>query len=168
MLSKKLEAALNHQLNHEFETAFYYLAMSAYFRALNLNGFAAYARAQAEEEMSHGMMLNDYINQRSGRVVLTGMSDPPKSWKSPAAAIEDALRREVQTGELINSLVSLALSEKDHATNMSLLPLVTEQVEDEASAHDVVERMKLVAKAPDGLYLMDRDLEQRAAAKATK
>lgn len=162
MLSKKVEAALNKQINHEFQTAFFYLAMSAYFRALNLNGFAAHARAQAEDEMQHGMLLNDYVDRRGGRVVIAGMPDPPKGWKSPEAAIEDAFHHETHTGELINSLVSLALAEKDHATNMSLLPLVTEQVADEASASEVLERMRLLRDAPGGLYLMDRDLEQRA------
>lgn len=164
MLSKKVEAALNKQINHEFQTAFFYLAMSAYFRSLNLNGFAAHARAQAEDEMSHGMMLNDYVDRRGGRVVLTGMPDPPKGWKSPDAALEDAYNRELATGEHINSLVSLALDERDHATNMSLLGLVTEQVQDEASANEVLQRLRLLKNAPDGLYVMDRDLEQRAGA----
>ena len=95
---------------------------------------------------------------------MTGMPDPPKGWKSPDAALEDAYNRELATGEHINSLVSLALDERDHATNMSLLGLVTEQVQDEASANEVFQRLRLLKNAPDGLYVMDRDLEQRAGA----
>lgn len=163
MLSKKLEAALNKQIHHEFENAFFYLAMATYFRGLNLGGFAAYARKQGQDEIQHGMMLYDYVAQRGGKASVAPVGEQPKSWKSPLAAIEDSHKKEAKTSELINQLVSLALQEGDHGTHVALQPLVAEQTADESSAEETVQRMRLLGDAPGALFMMDRDMERRVA-----
>ncbi|MBP7145937.1 MAG: ferritin [Acidobacteria bacterium] len=162
MLSKTIEQALNEQVTVEFQNNRLYLAMSAYFQSMNLTGFAAYMRAQAEEENGHAVRLIDYIQDRGARVSIGALEAPPFSWDSPLAAIEDAYKHEQNNTERINQIIARSHKESDFATTLSLQNLVTEQVKDEATAHEILEKMKLLASAPSGLYLMDREMWQRA------
>ena len=162
MLSNKLEDALNGQSNAEFYSAYLYLAMSAYFQSVNLSGFAHWMRLQAQEELEHAMKFYDYVHERGGRVVLHPVEDPPSKWESPLAAFEQAYRHEQKVTGLINDLYELAEKERDHATKIFLQWFITEQVEEEASASEVVEKLKLLGEdTASGLYILDRELAQR-------
>jgi ferritin len=161
MLKKKLEKALNDQLNAEFYSAYLYLSMSAYFQSINLGGFASWMRVQAQEELTHAMKFHDFIGNRGGRIVLKEVASPPSDWKSPLAAFESAYKHEQKVTGLINSLVDLATTEKDHATTIFLQWFVTEQVEEEDSANGVVQKIRLTGDAPGGLFMLDRELAQR-------
>jgi len=161
MLNKEMEKALNVQVNAEMYSAYLYLSMSAYFQPKSLGGFASWMRVQAQEEMVHAMKLYDFINERGGRVILEPIEAPPTEWDSPLATSEAVYEHEQKVTGLINELVELALEKHDHATNIFLQWFVSEQVEEEDSANDVVEKIKLMGDARGGLFMLDRELGQR-------
>jgi ferritin len=161
MLSKTMEKALNEQVNAEFYSSYLYLSMSAYFQNLNLSGFASWMKAQAQEELFHAMKFYNFVHERGGKVVLQAIEAPPTEWESPLAAFEAALAHEQKVTGLINDLVNLAIEEKDHATNNFLQWFVSEQVEEEDSVGEVVNKIKLIGQASGGLFMLDRDLAQR-------
>ncbi len=161
MLSPEMEEALNQQINAEFYSAYLYLAMAAYFESLNLSGFANWMTVQAQEELTHGIRFYDFVYERGGRVALAAVEAPPKSWDSPLAAFEGAYEHECKISSMINNLVNLALEEKDHATNNFLQWFVSEQVEEEASADGVVQKLKLIGDHGNGMFMLDRELGQR-------
>jgi len=161
MLSKKMEQALNAQVNAEMYSAYLYLSMESYFKSLNLNGFANWMRAQTQEEMMHAMKIYDFINERGGRVLLKTIEGPQTKWDSPLAVFEAVFKHEQKVTAMINDLVDLAIAEKDHATNSFLQWFVNEQVEEEASADEKVQQMKMMENAPGGMFMLDRELGQR-------
>ena len=161
MLNNDMEKALNAQVNAEMYSAYLYLSMSAYFQSKSLGGFASWMRVQAQEEMVHAMKIYDFINERGGRVILELIEAPPTEWDSPLATMEAVYEHEQKVTGLINELVELALEKHDHATNIFLQWFVSEQVEEEDSANDVVEKIKLMGDARGGLFMLDRELGQR-------
>ena len=161
MMGKAIQDAFNKQINAEMYSAYLYLSMSAHFESANLKGFAGWMRVQAQEEMVHAMKFYDFICGRGGAVALTAIDGPPTAWASAVAAFEDAYRHEQKVTGLINGLVDLAQAEKDHAANAFLQWFVTEQVEEEASADEVVQKLRLMAGAPGGLFMLDQQLGQR-------
>jgi ferritin len=161
MINKKMEEALNGQLNAELYSAYLYLSMQAYFESVNLPGFATWMRIQTQEELMHSMKIYDFITERGGRVILKSVEQPPTEWDSPLAVFEAAYKHEQKVTGLINELVNLAVNEKDHATNNFLQWFVTEQVEEESSADEVVQKLKMVENAPGGMFLLDGELGQR-------
>jgi ferritin len=163
MISEKVQKALNDQLNAELYSSYLYLSMNAYFKSINLDGFANWMYAQAQEELVHAMKFYDFINQRGGRVVLAKVETPPTEWDSPRAVFEDTLKHEQKVTGLINDLVETALAERDHATNIFLQWFVTEQVEEEDSVGNVLEQLSLLGDAKGGLFMMDRELAKRGA-----
>jgi len=161
MLNKKIEKALNEQVNAELYSAYLYLSMEAYFKSLNLAGFATWMRVQTQEELFHATKFYDYIHERGGRVLLKGIGGPDTQWKSPLHAFESAYEHELKVTALINGLVDLAIKEKDHATNNFLQWFVAEQVEEEDNTSGVVQQIKLIGEAKGGLFMLDRELGQR-------
>jgi ferritin len=158
-----MQEALNKHANAEFYSSYLYLSMSAYFQSLNLAGFAHWMRVQAGEELAHAMKFYDHVIERGGRVTLQAVEAPQFQWDSPLAVFEDAYRHEQKVTSLINQLVDEAVQTKDHATNTFLQWFVTEQVEEEASADAIVQKLKLVGDAPGGLFMIDHELAQRVS-----
>ena len=161
MLNKKMNDALNEQVNAEWYSAYLYLSMEAYFESINLPGFANWMRAQIQEESMHAMKIYDFVNERGGRVLLKSIEQPPTEWESPLAAFEATYKHEQKVTGLINDLVNLAIEENDHASNTFLQWFVNEQVEEEASVNEVVQKLKMINNAPGGQFLIDRELGQR-------
>ena len=161
MLAEKVQNALNDQLNAEMYSAYLYLSMNAYFNAVNLNGFANWMYTQAQEELMHAMKFYEFINQRGGKVVLAEIKAPPTEWGTPLSVFEDTLKHEQLVTRLINELVETTLTERDHATNIFLQWFVTEQVEEEESARNVLDQLKLIGDDKSGLFMMDRELSKR-------
>jgi ferritin len=135
--------------------------MAAYFETINLKGFANWMRVQTQEELVHAMKFYDFIVERGGKAVLSAIEGPRTEWPSPLAVFEHAYEHEQKVTGLINDLVDLAISEQDHATNNFLQWFVAEQVEEEASADEVVQKIKLMGDASGGLFMLDRELAQR-------
>jgi ferritin len=156
-----MQDALNEQVNAEFYSAYLYLSMAAYFESTNLPGFATWMRVQTQEELTHTMKIYDYVNERGGRVALKSIAEPPSEWESPLAVFEAAYQHEQKVTGLINGLVNLAIEEKDIAANTFLQWFVDEQVEEEESAETVVNKLKQVADASDGMKMLDNEMGQR-------
>lgn len=161
MLNPKVEKALNEQINAEMFSAYLYLAMVAYFQDQNLNGFAHWMTVQNEEETFHAMKFFRYIGGRGGRVCLEAIEKPQFEWKSPLDAMEGALKHEAYISGRINDLVNLAVEEKDHATANFLRWFVDEQVEEEESVNEVVQKLRLLGNDGGGMFMLDRDMATR-------
>jgi ferritin len=162
MLTEKMEKALNGQLNAELYSSYLYLSMNAYFKSVNLDGFANWMYYQAQEELEHSMKFYDFVIQRGGKVHLAQIEAPPTEWDGPLAVFEATLAHEQKVTGLINDLVEIALEEHDHATNIFLQWFVSEQVEEEESVGGVLEQLKLMGDAKGGLFMIDRELAKRS------
>lgn len=163
-MNEKIQDAFNEQLNAELYSSYLYLSMANYFAAENLDGMAAWMRIQTDEERIHAMKFLDQINERGGRVVLKQIDEPKIEWASPLEAFEEAYGHEQLISSKVNALVDLANAESDHAANAFLQWFVSEQIEEEATAQTIVEKLKKVGDNPLGLFMMDEQLGQRTAA----
>lgn len=162
MLGNTIQKALNKQINAELYSAYLYLSMSAYLASVGLAGFSRWMQAQAQEELLHAIKFYHFVNERGGRVVLEAIEAPPEQWESVSAVFEATYQHEQKVTGLIHDLVNLAMDEKDHATHSFLQWFVTEQVEEEASAEDIVNKLKLASQAPGALFMLDKELGSRA------
>ena len=129
MIGRKMEKAINGQINKELYSAYLYLAMSAYSQGLGLKGFANWFRVQYGEELGHALKFVDYLHEHGNEVVLEAIEKPPAAFKSPASLFEQALKHEQFVTRSIHGLVDLAAKERDHATQSFLKWYVDEQVE---------------------------------------
>ena len=163
MIIKKMEDALNKQINAEFYSSYLYLAMAADFEAKNLPGFANWMKVQAQEEWGHGMKMYKYLNEQNGAVTLAALEGPPAAWKSPLDVFEATYQHEQEVTGRIHDLVTLAIGEKDYATQIFLQWFVSEQVEEEANAFALVEKLKVIGDSPQGLFMLEAHLAQRKA-----
>ncbi|HNT34788.1 MAG TPA: ferritin [bacterium] len=161
MLSKKMQKALCDQVTAEHYSAYLYLGMSAYFNSIDLPGFANWMYIQAQEELVHGIAIYHQIHERNGEVTLNTIEAPPKKWKSPVDVFENTCSHEQKVTASINNLVNLAIEEKDHATNNFLQWYVKEQVEEEATAYAILQKLKMMKDAPGGIFMMDKELGAR-------
>ena len=161
MLGKAVEEAMNEQIKNELFSAYQYLSMAAYCESENLPGFAQWMRAQSREETGHAMKFYDFILERNGRVVLRAIDGPVVEFGSPLEVFEQALEHEKKVTAMINDLYGLAVRENDYASQTFLQWFVTEQVEEEKNAGDVVETLKMVGDKSEALFLLDRELGQR-------
>jgi ferritin len=163
MSSQKVQDAFNKQINAELYSGYLYLSMAAYFESIDLKGMAHWMTIQSGEERAHAMRFFDFVNDRSGRVLLTQIEAPKTEWKSPLEAFEDAYKHEVKITGMINELFTLVAIEKDGAGHDFLEWFCREQVEEEANAQLIVAQLKLVGDNGVGLYMLDQQLGQRAA-----
>ena len=161
MLTKKMHQALNDQIHHELESAYIYLAMSAYFESGNFPGFAHWMKMQFEEEMEHAFRFYEFIHSRGGQVKLLAIAEPPDEYESPLAAFENALGHEQKITNDIHNLYSLATEEKDYPSLSFLQWFIDEQVEEEEHVGGVVEDIRRVQNSDHGLLMLDRELSQR-------
>jgi ferritin len=168
MLSQKMEQALNDQINAEMYSAYLYLAMSAYFEDQNLSGFANWMYVQAQEEMTHAMKIYNYVFDRGGKVTLKAIDTPSTEWDDPLKVVEEVYEHEQKVTKMIHNLVDLARSENDHGTDNMLQWFVAEQVEEEASADELMQRLKIIGGQGHGLLMIDRELSGRQFVDETK
>ncbi|PWJ96563.1 ferritin [Oceanotoga teriensis] len=157
-INEKMEKALNEQINKELFSAYLYQSMAAYFESKSLKGFANWLDVQASEEKIHARKIYDFINERGGRVLLKAIEEPKHDWDNVQAAFKDALAHEQFITDSINKLVDLAIELSDHATNNFLQWFVAEQVEEEATATEIVDRLELIDENVMALLRMDESL----------
>ena len=165
-MNKKIEQAFNAHLNAEFFSYYLYLSMANCFTAKNLDGMASWMRIQAEEERAHAMKFLNFINQRNGRVTLQQIAQPPLDWTTPLEAFQQAYEHETEISGKIGALVDLATKEGDHAAVAFLQWFVSEQVEEEATALAIVDKLKMIGDNLMGILMVDAQLGQRTAAPA--
>jgi ferritin len=161
MLDQRMQDALNGQINAELYSAYLYLSMSSQFAELGMAGGQNWMHVQFQEELFHVEKFFNYVVERGGRVLLTAIEKPDQEWPTPLAMFEQALQHEHKVTGLINALADLALELRDHATLQELQWFIGEQVEEEATADDMVKKLRLVQGAPGGLYEIDKELAAR-------
>ena len=161
MLKKKMLKALNNQVNAEMYSSYLYLSMESYFQSVSLSGFSSWMRGQVQEELFHGMKFYDYINERGGRVTLDTIAKPDSEWKTPLTAFERILKHEQLVTSMVNDLMDLAIAEQDHATQIFLQWFVSEQVEEEATVGEVVNKLRLIKNDSAGLFFLDAEMAKR-------
>ena len=163
MISKKMEKAINEQMNKEFYSAYLYLAMAAQCENLGLKGFGNWFRVQYTEELTHALKFFEYVNEQGCRVELAAIEKPPVEFKSPLAMFEQSYKHEQYVTQSIHGLVDLAVKEGDHATRSMLNWFVDEQVEEEANAQEIVIQMKMIGPNGSGILYLDGKLAKRKA-----
>ncbi len=167
-LNKKVEELLNKQINAEFWSAYLYLSMSAYYQAKGLKGFANWMKIQCQEELTHGNKIFDYINERGGRVILQPIAKVETDWKDNVHVFTDTYEHECKVTELIHNCVNMAIEVKDHATVNMLQWFVNEQVEEEATALELLDHLKMIGESGTAIYMLDKELSARFFTDGTK
>lgn len=161
MLNNKVEDALNAQINAEFWSAYLYLSMACNFEAQGKSGIANWFRIQFQEEQAHAQIFMNYVHARGGRVVLKPIDAVPAEWVTPLDAFTATLAHEEKVTSLINNLYSIAEAEKDYSTCDQLNWFIKEQVEEEDSARQLIDKFKLIGDNGMGLYMLDQELSSR-------
>jgi ferritin len=160
-LSKKMQDALNEQIKEELFSSYLYLSMAAYCESINLSGFAHWMQAQSGEELEHAMKFFGYVNDRGGRVILQAIDQPAAEFGGPTDLFEKTLAHEQYITGRIHKLYALAVEERDYASLSILQWFVDEQVEEEQSASEILELLKMTGDKGQGLMMLDRQLASR-------
>jgi len=161
MISKRMQEAIDNQINAELWSAYLYLSMSAYFEKQNLQGFANWMKVQWQEEIAHAIKFFDYVHSRGGHVCLQPIAGVQVEWKDSIDAFEDTLTHEQEVTRLINHLANIAIEEKDHATGAMLQWYINEQIEEESNVEKILAQLKLIGGNGYGLLMLDKELATR-------
>jgi ferritin len=163
MISKKMVKALSTQVNAEMYSSYLYLSMSSYATSLGRKGAAAWLRLQAKEEMTHAMKMYEYLVSQGEIATFGAIAQPPAKFDSLQGIFREVLKHEKKVTAMIHKLTELAKAEKDYATEIFLQWFVSEQVEEEEHATEIVDGFKLIGDSPGSLFMMDKQLGKRAA-----
>lgn len=161
MMNKKIEAAFNDQIHAELASDYIYLAMAAQLESETLKGMAHWMKVQADEEFEHAQKFVDFIHERGGKVKYKALEAPKDKWASPLAVFKEAYEHEQYISKRIYDLMDLAIAEKDYPAQEFLRWFVKEQVEEEAHADEVVQKLQMVGDSKNGLLMLDRELGAR-------
>lgn len=161
MIGKAMQDAMNEQINKEFFSSYLYLSMAAYFEDKNLTGFAHWLRLQADEEREHAMKFYDFILDAGGRVELKAIGAPETEWNSSLEVAEQVAAHEAKVTASINDLYELALREKDYAAQVMLQWFISEQVEEEKNANELVAKLRLIEERGTAVLMLDHRLSKR-------
>ena len=161
MLPERINNTFNDQIREELFSSYLYLSMHNYCESIGLKGFANWMKVQAQEELFHAIKLQDYINERGGRVTLLAIEQPKTEWNSIEEVMEETYKHEQHITSCFNRIMDLAIEEKDYASHSIIRWYIDEQVEEESSVEDILNRMKLMENSKHGLFMLDRDLGQR-------
>ena len=159
MLKDNIQGGLNRQIELESESSQYYLSMASWAETLGMNGVAAFLYRHSDEERMHMIKLFRYINERGGHAVAPAIQEPRKTFDSVVQLFELILEHEIMVSAEINHLVEVCLAEKDYTTHNFLQWYVAEQIEEEALARSVLDKLNLIGGDKGSLYIFDRDLE---------
>ena len=166
MLKQKIETALNKQIELEASSSQFYLSMASWAETVGLNGTSSFLYNHSDEERQHMLKLVKFINERGGKAVIPALTQPPTSFKDIKEIFESLLEHELNVTDSINNVVDICLQEKDYTTHNFMQWYVSEQLEEEALARNIIDKLNMIGNDKGGLYLFDRDLEMLAA-KAT-
>jgi ferritin len=166
MIQKKVEKALVGQIKNEEHSSRLYMAMASWCQVKGYPGASQYLYNQSNEERTHMLKFVNYVNERGGQATLAALDNPTADYKSLVDIFEKVLKHEEFITSEINKLYEVALNEKDYTTGSFLQWFITEQIEEEATVHGILDKMKLAGNESGGLFLIDKDLTALAAAKA--
>lgn len=161
MKNSKVEQALNAQINAEMWSAYLYLSMSADFADKGLHGMSNWMFIQFKEEQDHALKLINYITSRGGKPTLDPIAAVPATWASALDIFQQTLAHEQKVTEMINGVYGLAIEEKDYPSGLMLQWFVNEQVEEEHTAKELVDKLTLIGDNGFGLYTLDKELAGR-------
>ena len=161
MLKKKIEDALNAQINAEMWSAYLYLSMAAYCHAQGQPGMGKWFEVQFKEEQDHAKILFNYVISRNGKVDLRPIEAVPTEWNGILNVFESSLRHEQSITESINKLFALTSEENDYATQSMLQWFIDEQVEEEENVQTIIDNLKMIKDNVYGIYMIDKELGQR-------
>ena len=161
MLNEKIEKAITAQINEELYSSYLYLAMAAHLSNIGLNGFANWMNIQVQEEMNHAKFFFNFVLERGGKVNLEQIAKPPSEWENITQIFEETVKHEKYISSKINDIATLALEEKDHATASFLRWFIDEQVEEEATAEDWLNKLKLTKAEGTALFFLDQEAAKR-------
>ncbi len=164
MVKKEIEDALNKQLQIEAESSQFYLAMASWAETQGLNGMAAFLFRHSDEERTHMLKLLHFINERGGKAIVPALGKPEEEFKGWRIVFENLLEHEIKVTESINEVVDVCLQLKDYTTHNFMQWYVAEQIEEEASARTLMDKVELIGNDNSGLYLLDRELSEGDAA----
>ena len=159
MLKDKIEAALNSQIKSEAQSSQIYLAMASWAETQGLGGTAHFLYKHSDEERMHMLKLVQYVNERGGKALIPQLEQPTKDFNKLTNLFQTLLDHEVMVSGEINDLVDICLSEKDYTTHNFLQWYVAEQIEEEALARTIMDKLNMIGEDKGGLYLFDRDIE---------
>ena len=160
-LNQTIQEALNRHINEEFYASYLYLSMSAHCDSLDLPGFAHWMRIQSQEEYAHAMNLFDFVQDRQGKVTLLPIDQPVIEFGSVLDVMEATLAHEREVSSLINGLYELASRENDYPTQVHLQAFITEQIEEEKTAADIIAKLRLIGEDGSNLLLLDNEMAAR-------
>ncbi|UOB16133.1 ferritin [Abyssalbus ytuae] len=166
MISKIIEEALNKQVRVEAESSQIYLSMACWAEVKGLEGISKFMYAQSDEERQHMLKLVKFINERGGHTKISDLTGPPVEFGSFKDMFQELYKHELFVSESINELVRVTLEEKDYATHNFLQWYVAEQIEEEAMARTILDKINLIGDDKGGLYLFDRDIQQLTVSSA--
>ncbi|SEB53596.1 ferritin [Tenacibaculum sp. MAR_2009_124] len=164
MLSKKIEEVLNKQIRIEAESSQVYLAMACWAEVQGFEGVAQFMFAHSDEERMHMLKLVKFVNERGGHAQISELAAPPTEFGSFKNMFETLFNHEVMVSQSINDLVHITLEQRDYATHNFLQWYVAEQIEEEALARNILDKINLIGDDKGGLYLFDNDVKQLVAA----
>ena len=160
MLTSKIETELNNQVTLEAESSQVYLAMASWAENLGFEGVSQFMYAHSDEERQHMLKLIKFINERGGHAKVSQLSAPPTEFGSFKDMFQTLFDHEVMVSKAINDLVDVSLQEKDYATHNFLQWYVSEQIEEEALARNILDKINLIGDDKSGFYLFDNDIKQ--------
>jgi len=161
MISDKVQAAINDQIQKEMASSYLYLSMSAWFSAKNLPGLASWMKIQAEEERGHAMKFYEFLLDRGGEVRLQALPAPQAAWNTSLEAFREVAAHEAFITASIYSLYELAQNEKDYPTQIALQWFISEQVEEEKNAAEIVQQLELIDAHGTAVLMLDHRLGKR-------
>jgi len=159
-MNARVQEAINDQIAKEASSSYYYLAMASWAENQGINGTAKFLYAQSDEERFHMLKLIKFINERGGKAVIPTIAQPPSEFDSLEKVFDLLLEHEILVTQSINNLVDICLQEKDYTTHNFVQWYVSEQLEEEASARNILDKIKLIDGDKGGMYMFDRDLEK--------
>ena len=158
MLKEVIEKALNHQIVLEAQSSQFYLSMASWAETQGLNGTAEFLYEHSDEERMHMLKLVRFVNERGGHAIVPALTKPQETFESLEDIFTKLLEHEIYVSEEINKLVHICLQNQDYTTHNFLQWFVSEQIEEEALARTVMDKIKMIGADKGGLYLFDRDI----------
>lgn len=158
-MKKNINAALNEQVALEAESSHIYLAMASWAEKNGYHGVANFLYQHADEERVHMLKLIRFINEREGHALIPAIKQPKEMYQNLPELFDNVLQHEIQVTNEINKLVEITLREKDFTTHHFLQWYVSEQLEEEALARQIHDKLKLIGNDKMGLYIFDRDIQ---------
>jgi ferritin len=165
MILEAVEKAIINQIKNEEHSSRLYLAMASWCQVQGFPGAAAFLYKQTDEERMHQLKFVHYLNDRAGYSKLLALDNPTSEYKSLLDVFEKVLAHEEFITASINNLYEIALNNKDYTTGNFLQWFINEQIEEESTVHNILDKMKLAGNESGGLFLIDKELSALAAAK---